>query len=119
MVELRGEWFWGTSIHIVTEDGCGLLKLVIDHTVPGNSNREDCELYDLNVHPSRHRQGYATRLMQQAIDTAKAEGCRRLYLWVERGSWQQQWYERLGFSEDEFRLPPHKSTLWMVKFLKK
>lgn len=112
IVKIEGTWFWGKSIHLISDDGKALIKIVID-----NRDKESCDLYDLNVHPSCQRQGIAFRLMQEAFATAKENGIKRVFLWVERGSWMENWYRRLGFEEEEFRRPPDDTTFWMIKFL--
>ena len=118
-IAIEGEWSWGTSIHIVTDDGRGLLKVCIDDTVAGNANREEAEISDLNVHELYRRKGYAKALMRDAERNVMEKGCKRLCLWVECGSWMEGWYKRLGFEEKEMWSPPYPNTKWMVKFLRK
>lgn len=111
-VIIQSDWFWGASIHVIAADGKALVKMVID-----NDNTEDCDLYDLNTHPSCRRQGYATMLMQEAEKIALSMGIKRLNLWVEKKSWMEQWYRQMGFYIEEFRKPPNENTIWMVKYL--
>lgn len=113
IVKIEGEWFWGTSIHLIAGDGMALVKLVID-----NRCRTQGEIYDLNTHPSRRQQGYASRLIQEAEKEATLRGCRRMVLWVEKDSYQEAWYRRLGYDNEEFMTPPDKDTIWLKKFLK-
>lgn len=111
-IKIEGEWFWGTSIHIITTDGHALLKLVIDKRCSFRG-----EIYDLNTHPDKQRQGYANFLMKEAEEEARRRGCKNIVLWVEKGSWQKQWYRRHGYEDEEFMEPPSDDTIWLEKFL--
>lgn len=112
VVTIEGEWFWGTSIHLIITDGHALVKLVIDRRT-----REVCELYDLATHPSHRRRGYAAMLMRQAEETARQKGCVKAVLWVEKDSWQEQWYRRLGYATEPFIEPVSDGTVWLGKIL--
>ena len=111
-VVIQSEWYWGTSIHIVTADGKALVKMVMDKDI-----KDECEIFDLNTHHSCRKKGYATMLMQEVENIAHKRNVKRLYLWAERGSWMEKWYRRMEYETEEFREPPKKDTLWMVKFL--
>lgn len=113
IIKIESLWHWGTSIHLVTDDGHGLIKLCLDDNSP-----EDCDLCDLGVHPKSRRKGYARALMQAAESIAKERGCRFLLLWAKKKSWVRRWYERLGFYEEEFIEPPHPTTIVLRKNLK-
>ena len=111
-VKIEGEWFWGTSIHFITTDGHALIKLIID-----NRCKHRAEVYDLNTHPDKQRQGYASLLMNRAEEEASLRGCVKIVLWVEKGSWQEQWYRRRGYEDEDLMEPPSEDTIWLVKFL--
>lgn len=112
MVNIETKQFWGTSIHIVEEDGCGIVKISIR-----NNDIEECVITDLCVHPSRRQQGYATRLMQETTKTAHDKGCRRMIAWTERGSWVQEWLRRIGFCEDESEPAGIGNRVCLIKYL--
>lgn len=111
-VVIQSEWFWGTSIHVVAADGNALVKMVMD-----KDNKDECEIYDLNTHHSCRNKGYATMLMKEVENIARNRNVKRLYLWTKHGSWMEKWYRRMGFEIEDFREPPNKETIWMVKFL--
>lgn len=110
---IESEWEWGTSIHITSHDGKALAKLTID-----NKDRDEGFIYDVNTHADVRQSGYATMILDKAELEAKQHSVKRLYLWVERGSWMEAWYRRRGFVDEDFMEPPSESTLWLVKFLK-
>lgn len=113
VISIEGSWFWGTSIHHIISNGQALVKLVFDNRLKGV-----CEVYDLNTHPSHLKKGYATLLMKQAEETARQKECFKIILWVEKDSWQEKWYRRMGYIDEEFMQPVNKDTIWLEKFLK-
>lgn len=114
IVTIEGTWFWGISIHHIISNGKALVKLVFDRRSEGI-----CEIYDLNTHPDCQKKGYASRLMKLAEETARQKGCFKTLLWVEKDSWQEAWYRRLGYVDEEFMQPVSKDTVWLEKFLKR
>ena len=111
-VRIENGWFWGTSVHLVMPDGKALVKLVIDKRAKAR-----CEIYDLATHPSAWRKGYARVLMTEAEAVAREKGCEELLLWVERDTWMQKWYGKMGYEVEEFMTPPSEDTVWMSKTL--
>ena len=57
--------------------------------------------------------------MKLAEETARQKGCFKTLLWVEKDSWQEAWYRRLGYVDEEFIPPVSKDTVWLEKFLKR
>lgn len=110
---IASHWEWGTSVHIIASDGMALGKLTIE-----DKDTDEGYIFDVNTHASVRQRGYASMILDKAEEEAKQRGVKRLYLWVERGSWMEAWYRRRGFEDEEFMKAPSDNTLWLVKFLK-
>lgn len=95
---------WGTYTEdiIILEYGLAVCQL----SFPGKDDppyqRKRAWLHDLSVLPEVRGHGLATRLIEICKQRTLAAGRRMLSLWVKPGSWQEQWYIRLGFVRDEY-----------------
>lgn len=59
-----------------------------------------CLLEDMIVHPDRRGNGLGSRLLQHAIDFARAQGCTRISLLTDRSNdAARRFYARAGFTE--------------------
>ena len=62
--------------------------------------RDEAHVLNLAVHPDARRQGVASSLLRAAIDAARVQGARILYLEVRRSNTSaQQLYEGFGFRQ--------------------
>ena len=62
--------------------------------------RDEAHILNLAVHPDVRRQGVASTILRAAIDSAKAQGARILYLEVRRSNeGAQKLYEGFGFKQ--------------------
>lgn len=62
-----------------------------------SDNPSEIILSSLFVRKQR-RNGNGTNLMLRAEQIAKGLGCVRVFLEAKKGSWQEKWYERLGYN---------------------
>ncbi len=114
IIRIEGIEFWGRYIFLTAASGHALLKIFFDEKLPNGT----CEIGELNTHPQKQRQGYATLLLQTAENIAKEKGCDVIQLWTKKGTWVQEWYERMGYIVQDFMTPPSNDTLWLKKFLR-
>ena len=63
IIRIEGSEFWGRYIYLTAAQGFALVKLMFDNRLDKNV----CEIGEVNTHPCKQRQGYATMLMQEAI----------------------------------------------------
>lgn len=62
--------------------------------------RDEAHILNLAVHPDVRRQGVASTVLRSAIDSARAQGARILYLEVRRSNeGAQKLYEGFGFKQ--------------------
>lgn len=98
IVEIENRWFWGSTIKLIC-DGCGVCE------VEFKDNTDWGYISGLCVHPSRRRQGIATRLMEKAEEEVRYYEYKEIRLDVEKvRRFQYEWYKRLGYEvyyEDE------------------
>lgn len=86
MVEMHtNRWPWGLMVDIVTHG---------DHC---------------------RRRGYGRQLMKLAERKAKLLGCEIALLRVDKGTFQEQWYRRLGYVET---MPDQEAVITLYKYLK-
>ena len=65
-----------------------------------SDNPSEIILSSLFVRKHR-RNGNGINLMLRAEQIAKGLGCSRVFLEAKKGSWQEKWYERLGYNYSE------------------
>lgn len=71
IIRIEGSEFWGRYIYLTAAQGFAFVKLMFDNRLDKNV----CEIGNVNTHPCKQRQGYATMLMQEAERIAKENGC--------------------------------------------
>ena len=55
------------------------------------------EIDDVETHEAYRGRGYATAILQRAIDEARAAGADLVFLVTDADDWPQHLYRRLGF----------------------
>ena len=89
IIHIEGSEYWGRYIYLTAAQGFALVKLMFDNRF----SKGVCEIGEVNTHPCKQRQGYATMLMQEA--------------------------ERIGYEVQDFMVPPSDDTIWLCKWLSK
>ena len=82
-----------------------------------SDNPSEIILSSLFVRKQR-RNGNGINLMLRAEQIAKGLGCVRVFLQAKKGSWQEKWYERLGYNYCEC-CQERSGLIWMRKNLDK
>lgn len=82
-----------------------------------SDNPSEIILSSLLVRKQR-RNGNGIKLMLRAEQIAKGLGCVRVFLEAKKGSWQEKWYERLGYNYCEC-CQERSGLIWMKKNLDK
>lgn len=113
IIQMGGSEWWGDYIFLVTAGGNSLMKIYFDKRFKEGC----CEFGELNTHPDFRRQGFAKRLMQEAEKVARSKGYEEVWLWTKSSSWQQKWYERMGYKVETAMRPPSSDTIWLSKAL--
>lgn len=58
--------------------------------------------------------GYGNKILRKALALSKKLGYERIYLWAEKDSWLQKWYEKKGFRIIQNRYYfKDKRCIWM------
>jgi GNAT superfamily N-acetyltransferase len=98
---------WGESILIMKKDGKAFIRVYW-------FNDEDRIIYLdwLSVEESERKKGIATKLLKIVEKIGIDLDGIKLRLWVERDTWQQEWYQRLEY---EHYLDKEENTIWMQK----
>jgi ribosomal protein S18 acetylase RimI-like enzyme len=85
-------------------DGIWWDKLIVDTGVTGfasyclTGTRGEMKLDKLYVHPAHQRRGYGGRMIEQACEVARRQGCDRLVLAVNKGNHEAiAAYRKYGF----------------------
>ena len=81
-----------------------------------SDNPSEIILSSLFVRKQR-RNGNGINLMLRAEQIAKRLGCVRVFLEAKKGSWQEKWYERLGYNYCEC-CQERSGLIWMKKKLR-
>ena len=55
-------------------------------------------LDSLSVSEVYRRKGLGTKLQEMREDIGRLRSAKYSYLWVEKGSWMEEWYKRRGYS---------------------
>lgn len=90
------DWGGYSEDVIILEGGAAFCQL----SIPGRDEPDHGDrtwLHDLSVIPGRRREGLAKRLLEICKERTRLRHRENLSLWVRPGSWQEQWYRRLGF----------------------
>lgn len=115
IIHIESSEYWGRYIYLTAAQGFALVKLMFDNRLDNNV----CEIGEVNTHPCKQRQGYATMLMQEAERIVKENGCTVIQLLTKKDSWMQEWYERIGYEVQDFMVPPSDDLIWLCKWLSK
>ena len=83
----------GVNLRIARDDGGAVVGFSLFRSVANES-----ELLLLAVLPRLHRQGVGTRLLDDFVDQARADGMARVHLEVRDGNPAVGMYRRAGFS---------------------
>ena len=75
-------------------------------------------LSNLSVEENHRKRGIGTALQVERERVLKEySGLKDAWLWVDKGSWMQSWYERRGYIYDSEN-KDEEGTIWMKKELK-
>ena len=96
----HNEWGNFTDEVIILEHGLAICHLQFPGNGETEEHRKRAWLHTLSVVPEVRRQGLASRLVSICKQRTAEQGRNILSLWVKPGSWQEQWYIRLGFKPD-------------------
>ncbi len=111
MVEMHtNRWPWGLMVDIVTHGGRGLVCVSV---TDGEENK--AWIHNISVVDHCRRRGYGRQLMRLAERKAKLLGCEIALLRVDKGTFQEQWYRRLGYVET---MPDQEAVITLYKYLK-
>lgn len=111
MVEMHtNRWPWGLMVDIVTHGGRGLVCVSV---TDGEENK--AWIHNISVVDHCRRRGYGRQLMKLAERKAKLLGCEMALLRVDKGTFQEQWYRRLGYVET---MPDQEEVITLYKYLK-
>lgn len=86
---------------LILDGGAALCGLSFPGDSDPEEHRDRAWLHDLSVLPEHRRKGLATKLVRICRQRAAAVNRRQLSLWVKPNSWQEKWYQRIGFVKDE------------------
>lgn len=86
------QWFDHKSVYACSEKGMWKLNIYDGESV--------AELYDFIVFPEFRGQGLGNEFLDEAIRTAREEGCKVIVLWPDCAPWVERWYRRKGFAPD-------------------
>ena len=92
MVLHINEWKWGKSFTIITLEGKAMIEVTISNDEP-----ELAYLRGLSVIPSERRRGFGKALLAEAIQLAKSNGCKYVWLHADKESFVFEWYKKFGF----------------------
>jgi N-acetylglutamate synthase-like GNAT family acetyltransferase len=98
-----------TMYHFMLINGSGYAQLYIYKDKPNHAI-----LSSLSVTCEFRKKGLGTRLQITIEELAKSLNIEECYLWVEKGSWMQNWYERRGYVYDS---EYGDNDIWMKKAL--
>lgn len=85
IIRIEGSEFWGRYIYLTAAQGFALVKLMFDNRF----SKGVCEIGEVNTHPCKQRQGYATMLMQEAEPFADVVEQARRYIMTECGGFEK------------------------------
>lgn len=74
---------------------------------------------NLSVDANMRNKGIGTQLLSIAEDIADQINIKTIILFVEKNTWMQKWYNRLGYKKLKTFLsePPLENAIWMKKDL--
>lgn len=109
--EHKSEWPTMHKNYMMAFDAGGFMELYWY-----KENPKFC-IQNLHVLPHARKNGVGNKLLEAAEANARGNGFDELYLFVDKDSWQKEWYERKGFEyHDDFE--DDENVIWMVKSVK-
>lgn len=90
---------WGWSIIIMDKKGKSTIQIYL---ITENTIERNIALQSLSVCIEDRNKGLATKILDLAIDICKELGFSKVYLWVEKDTWQMDWYIRRGFETYDY-----------------
>ena len=102
---------WGYSIWIMEKKGRAFARAYI-------YSDDDKTIYldNLSVSWYARKEGLGTKLQEIREWIGSYVGFKESCLWVVKGTWQKEWYERRGYIEHQDH-PEEKNGVWMIKSL--
>ena len=88
------EWWWGTNLSFILEDGIGIVEMQFDNNMPNVAY-----IKGLIIDHRERRKGYATQLM--GICHAYARDNKKMFMELsvnKNEDWLVEWYKRCGFN---------------------
>lgn len=82
-------------------------------------NPEILYIANLSVDANMRNKGIGTQLLSIAEDIADQINIKTIILFVEKNTWMQKWYNRLGYKKLKIfsENPPLENAIWMKKEL--
>lgn len=90
----ENEWPWGKSVYKIIADGAAQVDVTFDNEDPGVA-----WISNLMVVPEERRKGYATELMNWAIDYCKSHNIFKINLNSVEKNWVMDFYHKFGFKD--------------------
>lgn len=116
-VKHTNNWYWGTSIVIITEDCQGFVRLAFEQETEDNPL-----ITGLSVTENYRKKGYGTALINECIKTAKENGFDKVYLYAEKNSDAHRLYTKLGFKTESIMITmdelAKKADIHMIRMIK-
>lgn len=97
---------------LMTSNGVGVARVY-----QYSDDQESVILDMLHISKESRGHGLGKRLIEIQENIGKALGVKSLYIQVERGSWMEGWYERIGYKFDKVN-EEDKKWVWMKKDVK-
>lgn len=85
---------WGRKSIVVLDGGRAIVMASVLDADP-----KVAIVHDLVVHPSARREGRGRRLLKYARFASADMGADAMRVLVEPGTWQADWYKRMGFKD--------------------
>lgn len=84
-----------------------------------NDNPEILYIANLSVDANMRNKGIGTQLLSIAEDVADQMSIKTIILFVEKNTWMQKWYNKLGYKKLKIfsENPPLENAIWMKKDL--
>jgi N-acetylglutamate synthase-like GNAT family acetyltransferase len=102
---------WGMSIIVMETEGNAYGRLY-------QYNDDTTTIYFEGISVSRdcRKQGIGSKVLGKLEEISENLGATTLYLWVEKDTWMNKWYQRCGYID--FKQHEQEETyIWMKKLL--
>lgn len=90
----ENEWPWGKSVYKIIADGAASVDITFDKEDPGVA-----WISSLMVAPEERRKGYATQLLEWAINYCKENNIFRINLNSVEKDFVMKFYHKYGFKD--------------------